>query len=62
MHLDLNINATITGWGISSSQGPSEANGGNINFTMDSTPVALDEEGACPGKKKGMPLFCAGQG
>lgn len=62
LHLDLNVNASIAGWGLKGDRGPTVVSGDSVQFNMETSPASLSEEDECPGKRKGMALICAGQG
>nr|BAR45592.1 complement factor B-3 [Hasarius adansoni] len=62
LHLNLKINASITGWGRTSASKMTYATANDIAFDMSSSSVSLSEERECPIRRRVTTPLCAGQG
>ncbi|XP_055939093.1 complement C2-like isoform X2 [Argiope bruennichi] len=63
LHLDLNTNASIAGWGLLPDNRQKEITGGTVSMRSSNISVALEEESTCDqtnGKETGGNIFCAG--
>ncbi|GBL82024.1 hypothetical protein AVEN_50597-1 [Araneus ventricosus] len=63
LHLDLNTNASIAGWGLPPDDSEREITGGTVSIRSSNITVALEEKSTCDktnGKETEGNIFCAG--